>query len=89
MGMDIESILLMILTGMTTWVLTTVLRLRDRVLVIETKVVDVLIRAIERHDKEIDSLRRGLEDVKDTVVECQVCGGKPSGAKRTPPRELS
>lgn len=63
--MDLTSLLQVIMMGLTTWVLTTVLKLRDRIQAIEIKVVDVILKQLERQDKEISDLRRQLEVLKD------------------------
>lgn len=63
--MDLTSLLQVIMMGLTTWVLTTVLKLRDRIQAIEIKVVDVILKQLERQDGEIKDLRRQIETLKD------------------------
>jgi hypothetical protein len=65
---QLANVLQIIMIGLTTWVLSTVLKLRDRIQAIEIKVVDVILEQLKRQDGEIKDLRGQLERLKDEAV---------------------
>lgn len=65
---QLANVLQVIMIGLTTWVLSTVLKLRDRIQAIEIKVVDVILEQLKRQDGEIKDLRGQLEKLKDEAA---------------------
>lgn len=65
---QLANVLQIIMIGLTTWVLSTVLKLRDRIQAIEIKVVDVILEQLKRQDGEIKDLRGQLEKLKDEAA---------------------
>lgn len=65
---QLANVLQVVMIGLTTWVLSTVLKLRDRIQAIEIKVVDVILEQLKRQDGEIKDLRGQLEKLKDEAA---------------------
>jgi cell shape-determining protein MreC len=62
---QLSNLLQVIMMGLTTWVLTTVLKLRDRIQVIEIQVVQVILKQLERQDNEIKDLRKEVRELRE------------------------